>query len=118
MSVQREKEKIYQVMMDCREVTAGEHRFGDIEYKLGKREIGHVHGNSRVDIPFPIKIRNEIIEKGEALPHHVLPDSGWVSIYLRNNDDVYKKINLLIRSYEITLQQKVKRKQTNHLEKM
>ena len=71
-----------------------------------------------MDIPFPIKIRNEIIEKGEALPHHVLPDNGWVSIYLRNNDDVYKKINLLIRSYEITLQQKVKRKQTNHLEKM
>jgi hypothetical protein len=118
MSVQREKEKIYQVMMDCREVTAGEHRFGDIEYKLGKREIGHVHGNHLVDIPFPIKIRNEIIEKGEALPHHILPESGWVSIYLRNDENVNKAINLLNRSFEVALQQRMKRKQTNHLEKM
>ena len=118
MSVPQAKEKIHRAIMECEGVTAEEHRFGGAEYKLAKREIGHVHGDHLVDIPLPIKIRNEIIEKGEALPHHILPESSWVSIYLRNDEDVNKAINLLNRSFEVALQQRMKRKRTNHLEKM
>lgn len=111
MSVQGTKEKINRAMMECEGVMAGEHRFGGTEYKLGKSEIGHVHGNHLVDIPFPMKIRNEVIEKGEALPHHVLPESWWVSVYLKNEEDVKNAISLLKRSYDIARQQRTKRKQ-------
>jgi predicted DNA-binding protein (MmcQ/YjbR family) len=64
-----------------------------------------------VDIPFPKKIRNELVEKGDAEAHHVLPKSGWISIYLRTNDDVNKAINLLKRSYGLALEQMKKRNQ-------
>jgi predicted DNA-binding protein (MmcQ/YjbR family) len=118
MSVTGAKEKIHHAMIECEGVSSATHRFGGTEYKLGKREIGHVHGNHLVDIPFPMEIRNEVIEKGEALPHHILPESGWVSVYLKNEENVERAITLLKRSYEIALQQQMKRKQTNHLEKM
>ena len=31
-----------------------------------------------LDLPFPVKIRNELVESGRAEVHHVLPESGWV----------------------------------------
>ena len=36
--------------------------------KVGRREIGHIHGDSLVDIPFPKKIRDEIVAAGQAEP--------------------------------------------------
>ena len=49
-------EKIHKVIIALNGVKSETHRFGGTEYKLGKREIGHVHGDYLVDIPFPMKI--------------------------------------------------------------
>jgi hypothetical protein len=105
MSAKNAEKKIHEAMMNCEGVTAAPHRFGGTEYKLGKREIGHIHGNYLADIPFPKKVRNEIIEKKEALPHHILPDSGWISVYINNDEDVDKAIKLLLRSYHLAAEQ-------------
>ena len=35
-------------------VTTGPHRFGGIEFRLGRRELGHLHGNRLADLPFPL----------------------------------------------------------------
>lgn len=83
------------------------HRFGGIEFMLGKREVGHMHGNSLVDIPFPKKVRDEIVKSGIALPHHVLPESGWISFYIKTENDVDTAIELLKRSYDIARKAKV-----------
>lgn len=82
-------------------VTAGPHRFGGIEFRFGKRELGHLHGDAWADIPFPKAIRNALVEAGEAQPHHVLPESGWVSLPIRSAADVSKVIELLRRSYDL-----------------
>ncbi|MGH7454435.1 MAG: luciferase family protein [bacterium] len=54
-----------------------------------------------MDIPFPKKVRDEIIAAGRAEPHHVLPDSGWVSFYLNESADVEKAIGLFRQSFEL-----------------
>ncbi|MBI3739827.1 MAG: DUF5519 family protein, partial [Chloroflexi bacterium] len=54
----------------------------------------------------PKKIRDEIVAAGEAEPHHVLPETGWVSFYIRVEPDVERAIQLLRRSYEIALKQR------------
>jgi hypothetical protein len=54
-----------------------------------------------VDIPFPKKIRNELVMAGRAELHHILPESGWVTIYLRQAADVDRAIELLRLSFEI-----------------
>jgi len=87
-------------------VTAHPHRFGGREYLLGRREIGHIHGDSLVDIPFPTKVRNEIVVAGRAQPHHVLPESGWVSLYLGQEGDVEQAIELLRLSFDLAVKQK------------
>lgn len=87
-------------------VEAQSHRFGGREFLLGKREIGHLQGDYLVDIPFPKKVRDEIIAAGQAEPIHILPQSGWVSRFLRVDEDVETAILLLRRSYEMAVQQK------------
>jgi hypothetical protein len=59
-----------------------------------------------VDIPFPKKVRDEIVSAKLAEPHHILPQTGWVSFYLREEGDIQRAIELLHRSYEIALKQK------------
>ena len=89
-------------------VTSQPHRFGGVEYVIGKRQIGHIHGDHLVDIPFPKKVRDEIIAAGRAGPHHILPETGWVSFYLRQEADVEQAIALLHESYQIAQKQKSK----------
>ncbi len=84
-------------------VTAHPHRFGGEEYRVGEREIGHVHGDSLVDIPFPTKVRNELVAAGRTEPHHILPDTGWVSFHIRETADVERAIELLRLSYELAV---------------
>jgi hypothetical protein len=56
-------------------VTTDEHRFGGIAFRVGRRELGHLHG-SIADLPFPRPVRDELVAAGRARPHHVVPDSG------------------------------------------
>jgi len=88
-------------------ITTHPHRFGGIEYRLGNREIGHVHGDGLVDIPFPTRVRDELVVMGQVAPHHVLPESGWVSFYIRKPQDIEKAIALLRRSYDLAVKQRV-----------
>lgn len=87
-------------------ITSQTHRFGGIEWVMGKREIGHMHGDALVDIPFPKRVRDEVVAAGEAEKHHVLPESGWVSVWLRQPDDTSRAVNLLRRSYDLAVAQK------------
>jgi len=82
------------------EVEAHPHRFGGIEFRLHHREIGHLHGDRLADLPFPRRIRDELIYSGRAVPHHVLPDSGWVSVHIRGIEDVGPAVELFRMNYE------------------
>jgi hypothetical protein len=88
------------------------HRFGGIEFRLGKRELGHIHGDSLLDIPFPMSIRNELVESGEVKKHHLLPESGWVSFSITREADVAKAIALLRRSFDIAVTSAQRRQDT------
>jgi hypothetical protein len=81
-------------------VTAAPHRFGGVEFLLGRRELGHLHGDRLADLPFPRRIRDELVESGRARPHHVLPDSGWVSVRIAGPDDVANVLELFRLSYD------------------
>jgi len=106
MSVRGASKQIIDTLLTWQGFETHPHRFGGTEFRIGKREIGHIHGDSLVDIPFPKKIRDENVAAKEAEPHHILPETGWVSFYLREEADVERAIALLKRSYEIALKQK------------
>jgi hypothetical protein len=81
-------------------VTSHPHRFGGVEFRLGKRELGHLHGDRLADLPFPKRVAEELIADGRALPHHVVRDSGWVSKPIRGEDDVEAVLELFRLSYD------------------
>ena len=103
MAVAGAGKQIYEAVTAWEQIEHTPHRFGGTEFLVGRREIGHVHGDSLVDIPFSLPVRDELVKSGVAEPHHVLPKSGWVSVYLRDSGDVDRAIQLLRRSYEIAL---------------
>ncbi|HET7272654.1 MAG TPA: luciferase family protein [Rubrobacter sp.] len=76
------------------------HRFGGIEFRVNGHEIGHLHGDRLADLPFPVRIRKELVESGEAQLHHVLPKTGWVSYRIRGEEDVAGALGLFRKNYE------------------
>ena len=76
------------------------HRFGGVAFMLGKRELGHIHGDQLADLPFPKRVAEELIAAGKALPHHVVRDSGWVSKPIRSEEDVEAVLDLFRLSYD------------------
>jgi hypothetical protein len=81
------------------EVSVHPHRFGGKEFRFRSAEIGHVHLNGVVDIPFPRAIRDVLLEEGLAQEHRWVPNSGWVTFRLRNEDDLKHALSLMRMSY-------------------
>ena len=81
-------------------VTQAPHRFGGIELRFGRREVGHLHGSRLADLPFPVRVREQLVAAGKAQPHHVLPASGWVSYFIDGPDDVAPVIALFRLNYD------------------
>jgi hypothetical protein len=82
-------------------VEARPHRFGGIEFRVAGHEIGHLHGERMADLPFPVKVREELVAEGRAQPHHLLPRTGWVSFYPRGMEDAGALVELFRRNYGI-----------------
>jgi hypothetical protein len=101
MTLKDASAQIQAAVLEWPGVTMHPHRFGGVEYRLGARELGHVHGDHLVDIPFPTRVRDEIVAAGLAEPHHILPDTGWVSLYLRVPGDAERAVELLRRSFDL-----------------
>lgn len=83
-------------------VAAAPHRFGGIEFRLGTAEIGHYHTNGMVDIPFNTRLRTQLIAERRAQPHHLLPETGWISYYLRAEADLAGAVWLFRLAYVFT----------------
>jgi hypothetical protein len=81
-------------------VTTHPHRFGGTEFRYGRREMGHLHGNKLADLPFPRRVRDELVGAGRAERHHILPETGWVSCYIHGTDDVAGVVELFRLNYD------------------
>jgi hypothetical protein len=81
-------------------VTTGRHRFGGVELRVGRRELGHLHGSRLADLPFPLLVREELVSAGKAEPHHIYPDSGWVSFFIRDDTDIARVVDLFRLNYD------------------
>jgi len=81
-------------------VEAKPHRFNGVEFRVNRHEIGHLHGDRLADLPFPVRMRKELVAEGRAQLHHVLPETGWVSYPIRGEKDVEGALELFRLNYE------------------
>jgi len=80
-------------------VTVAAHRGGLLFFYVGQREIGHLHGDRLADLPFPVRIREELVAEGKADLHYVHPKSGWVTYHIRGQQDFEAIIELFRLNY-------------------
>jgi Family of unknown function (DUF5519) len=101
MVVKGAEERIARRVASWEGVAASPHRFGGTEFRLDRREIGHIHGDQWADIVFPMEVRNRLVADGKAEPHHILPQSGWITFRLKKEEDEESAVGLFKLSYEI-----------------
>jgi hypothetical protein len=75
------------------------HRFGGREFRFGSAEVGHVHTGGIVDIPFPRSVRDALLAEGLAEEHGWVPNSGWITFRVRNQEDLKHALWLMRLSY-------------------
>jgi len=75
------------------------HRFGGREFLFGAAEVGHVHTNGMVDIPFTRPVHDALLEEGLAEQHRWVPYSGWITFRIRSERDIAHALWLMRLSY-------------------
>jgi Luciferase len=81
-------------------VTTGDTGRGGLQFSYGRVELGHLHGSSFADLPFPKRVRDELIAQGRASVHPPLPESGWVRRRMDSTEDAEAVIELFRRNYK------------------
>jgi hypothetical protein len=82
-------------------VTAGPGRRGEFAFKVGRREIGHLHGDHAAHFSFPKEVWTELFEQGRIVYHPVFPGKqGPAARRIEDEADVLDVIELLRLNYE------------------
>jgi hypothetical protein len=58
-----------------------------------------MHEGGIVDIPFPRAVRNALLAAGLAEQHRWVPNSGWVTFHVRNEENLSRALWLMRLSY-------------------
>ena len=70
-------------------------------YRLGRKQVGHVHDDGHADFRFPREVRDELIRSGRATTHPAFSDSRTTASYqIRSAEDLSGVLELFRMSYE------------------
>jgi hypothetical protein len=82
-------------------VTAGNGDRGEFGFRVGRREIGHLHGDRVLHIGYPKDVWQELFDAGRIGYHPVFPGKpGFGSRALATDADVEDAIALMRINYE------------------
>ena len=81
-------------------VITGDTGRGGLQFSYGRVELGHLHGSSFADLPFPKKVRDALIAQGRGSVHPPLPESGWVRRRMDGPEDTEAVIGLFRMNYD------------------
>ena len=82
-------------------IEAGPGSRGELAFKVGRREIGHLHGDRAAHFGFPKDVWAELREQGRIVPHPVFPSSvGPAARRIENDDDIDDVIALMRLNYD------------------
>jgi hypothetical protein len=82
-------------------VEAGTGRRGEYGFRVGRREIGHLHGDHAAHFSFPKDVWAELFEQGRVVHHPVFPGkAGPAARRIEDDADVRDVIALLRLNYD------------------
>ncbi len=82
-------------------VEAGPGKRGELAFRVGRREIGHLHGDHAAHFVFPRELWSELERRGQISEHPVFPGvRGPAARAIESETDVRDVIALLRLNYE------------------
>ena len=82
-------------------VTAGEGSRGEFAFRLGRRELGHLHGDRTFHVGLPKPVWHELHDQGRIDFHPVFPGApGYGARRIAGEDDVRDVIAILRMNYD------------------
>jgi Family of unknown function (DUF5519) len=82
-------------------VTAAPGSRGELSFRFGRREIGHLHGDRSAHFSFPKAQWSELHQQGAIVDHPVFPGRvGPAARRILNQSDVAEVIELLRLNYD------------------
>jgi hypothetical protein len=82
-------------------VEAGPGSRGEFAFTVGRRQIGHLHGDHAAHFTFPKDVGAELRTQGRIGPHPVAPDKpAWGARRIETEADVRDVIELLRLNYD------------------
>jgi hypothetical protein len=82
-------------------VEAGPGRRGEFAFRVGRREIGHLHGDHAAHFSFPKEVWANLFEQGRVVHHPVFPGKvGPAARRIEDEADVRDVIQLLRLNYD------------------
>jgi Luciferase len=82
-------------------VEAGPGRRGEFSFKVGRREIGHLHGDHSAHFMLPKGLFAELFAAGRVVHHPVFPGkAGPAARRIATDDDVRDVIAVMRLNYE------------------
>ena len=79
---------------------------GEFAFRLGKRELGHLHGDRVLHIGFPKAVWHELHEQERIGYHPVFPGKpGYAARSIETDEDVRDVIALVRLNYDRAIEQ-------------
>jgi Family of unknown function (DUF5519) len=100
-TTQTASERITEEVTSWPGVEAGPGRRGEFAFKVGGREIGHLHGDRAAHFGFPKEVGARLKAEGRIVDHPVFPGKdGPGARRIDDDDDVRDVIKLMRLNYE------------------
>ena len=94
-------EQITEAVTSWPGVEAGTGKRGEFGFKVGRREIGHLHGDHAAHFFFPKETWAQLSAEGRIVHHPVFPDrEGPAARQIESDADVRDTIALMRINYE------------------
>ncbi|HEX4008997.1 MAG TPA: luciferase family protein [Solirubrobacteraceae bacterium] len=82
-------------------IEAGYGQRGEFAFRLGRREIGHLHGDHAAHFQFPKDVWHELHDAGRIVEHPVFPGRiGPAARRIDSDEDVRDVIALMALNYD------------------
>jgi hypothetical protein len=92
-------EQITEAVTSWPGVEAGIGARGEFGFRVGRREIGHLHGDRAAHFGFPRSVWDELMEQGRVV-RHPIDKPGWAARRIEDEDDVRDVIALIRLNYD------------------
>lgn len=100
-------EEITETVLSWPGVSAGEGSRGEWAFKVGGRELGHLHGDHVAHFAFPKHLWGRLHAEGRVTEHPIFPGKpGWAARRIDDADDVADVLALLGLNYARAVSQR------------